>query len=161
MGPHEVIVVGSSSGRGRVRTWLCSDPDADPQLVEFVREILDEGLSDVSGLGSVQWENAEQYESDVALYMDATGAPPEIAARVRSAVVVLLRTSPEPSREVVTTHRVARRLGKPVHLLIAPGITAGVDADEAHLVTLDPGTDQLQELQRWSVSLPDRYGRPV
>src|SRR5712691_8734176 len=119
--------------RHEARAVLVADPDCPPDLLEFARDLLVTG-----GTGAASFQSTgpqRSYEEILAL---------QIADN--SDLVVVLRTEPRPSREVLTAARLARSSRKPLHTLVQVGVESGVQADESHAIEIDPSWEGRQEL---------------
>jgi hypothetical protein len=135
----------------KARALLVADPDCPPDLLDFARDLLVTG-----GTGPVTYSSTgtpahyeEMIERDIADQAD---------------LVIVLRTQPVPSREVLTAVRIAEANHRAVHVLVVRGLPPKVDADEYHIVELVPPAElgqASQELLRWAAQLPKRYGHPL
>jgi hypothetical protein len=137
----------------RARAFLIADPDADPELISFVQDLLATGGT---GVPSYQMHQGTQqvYEEQLRVYIGL----------LQTDVVILLRTERQPSREVLTALRIARAAEKPVQALVMEGITAGIEVDELHVIKADPNDQSwpgLQDLRSWAIDFPKRYGHSI
>jgi hypothetical protein len=105
----------------RARALLVADPDADPALVRSARAILAWGQVAVSQQSSTG--DSQEYKQSL---LKASIEDPEID------LVIVLRSERQPSREVQQAAMLCGEIGKPIHALVARGITPAVDVGEVH-----------------------------
>jgi len=139
----------------RARALVIADPDADPALLRLAQDLLATGGTGPEGFETTGPQ--PHLESQLAVTLD----------RDDINGLVVLRTERRPSREVQTAVALARARGKPVHALVVPGITTGIEASESHPIALDP-TDETrpsdefrQELYQWGATYAPRFGHKV
>lgn len=127
----------------KARAFLVSDPDANPDLIALAQDLLVTGGTGTGGLSTTG--GPEHLEANLSAHIGLSDA------------VVLLRTERVPSREVLGAHLLAREAQKPVHALVAPGVTVGVTVDEVREITLPPSL----ELIKWAAEFAQRFGHPT
>jgi hypothetical protein len=135
----------------KAKALLVADPDCPPDQLAFVRDLL---VTGGTGTGS------HEFVGSVSVYEEIIER--EIADQAD--FVVVLRTERQPSREVKTAVRLADAHKKAVQVLTVRGLQPGVLADEYHEIEATPPSDlsmASQELLRWSVELPKRYGHAL
>lgn len=137
----------------RARVLLVADPDTDHELIAFAQDLLVTG-----GTGAMNYQMHQSTEEDYAEQLRTYIALPDVDA------VILLRTERQPSREVLTALRIAREAKKPVQALVLEGITPGIEVDETHVLQADSNDQSwqgLQDLRRWAIDFPQRYGHSI
>jgi hypothetical protein len=132
------------------RVILVADPDADPAIISAVVAILVWAQVAVTRFSSAG-DSLVYKQEMLRISIDDP----------QTDVVVVVRSEPQPSREAREGVATARQLRKPVHVVVARGISAGVEADETHMIALDRTWETDQDLYAWARSLAERFGRPV